>query len=227
MLHKKCLYVVAVPIGNYSDFTLRAIEILKDVDLVIGEEYSTTEKILKRIGIVHKEIFVLNEHNEKDVCLDLIHEMTTKKLSVAIISEAGTPCIADPGARLVDQCHQNHIRIVPIPGVSSIMTTLMVSGLIKDSFKYIGFLPVKTELRKTELIKLNKENIPIIILETPYRMKQLLSDIHDKCGEKKRIIFAYKLTQPEEMILKDTIFEIIKKTVDIKKGEFIVVLLPN
>ncbi len=226
-LKRPALYPVAVPIGNYEDITLRAIETLKDSDLIIGEERATTERILKKYKIFNKEIILLNEHNEFEDAKSFLMQIIQNNLSVALISEAGTPCIADPGAILVNLCHEYHIPVVPIPGVSSIMTALMASGIINDSFKFIGFLSAKKEIRQNELKSLITESLPIVFLETPYRMRPLLKDIAMVCGPKKNLIFAYKLTQPEELIIKSNINDIIDKTQNLKKGEFVIILLPN
>ncbi|MCL2063438.1 MAG: SAM-dependent methyltransferase [Candidatus Cloacimonetes bacterium] len=271
MLKKKSLYVVAVPIGNLRDFTFRAVEILRNADLVIGEEKSTTERILKNIEtliystndepkIKKPEIVILNEHNELDKAFEVMKYVVENNFSAALISEAGTPCIADPGVLLVELFHQNNLPVIPIPGVSSLTTALMVSGkidLIKESnfdnlktssnkdkeywkrhkntlkpdfeqgiFKYVGFLSQKRETRQNELKILNKEKIPLVILETPYRMKQLLKDIYDICGSNKRLVFTYKLTQADEMIIKSNITEVIKRTENLNKGEFLIILLP-
>lgn len=227
MLKKTCLYPVAVPIGNFEDITLRAIETLKQADLIIGEERSTTEKILKRLKIENKEIFTLNEHNEKSDAKEILNNILLNKLSVALISEAGTPCVADPGAVLVNLFHEYNLPVVPVPGVSSVMTAMMASGLLDDSFKFIGFLSANKEIRVNELKLLNTEKIPIVLLETPYRRKPLFKDILSVCGSHKKIIFAYKLTQPEELILKTTISDLINKTEELKKGEFVLIILPN
>jgi len=224
MLIKKSLYPVAIPIGNPQDITLRAIETLKQADIIIGEERSTTERILKRLNIQNKEILLLNEHNEHTDAKDIFHHIISNNYSAALISEAGTPCLADPGAVLVNLFHEYNLPIIPIPGVSSITTTFMVSGLVKNSFKYIGFLSPNKETRRKELKQLSQEKIPCIILETPYRMKQILNDINDICGKNKQILFAYKLTQPEELIIKSTISDVITKTKDLKKGEFVILL---
>ena len=244
MLKKKCLYVVAVPIGNFDDFTFRAIETLKNADIIVGEERSTTEKILKRLKIENKEIALLNEHNEESEARALLQQIIEKNYSVVLISEAGTPCIADPGAFFVNLFHEYSLKVVPIPGVSSIMAALMVAGIApsatferdekikggivtKGNFKYIGFLSQNKETRQKELKQLNFEKIPIILLETPYRMKPFLKDIFFICGAEKKIVFAYKLTHPEEMIIKSTVSDILKQTENLKKGEFVVILLPS
>ena len=218
------LYLVAIPIGNQEDFTIRAIETLKSVDLIIGEERATTERILKKLGIQNKEIKILNEHNEKTEAHLLFNYILDNSFSAALISEAGTPCIADPGAVLVNIFHDNNLQVIPVPGASSIMCMLMASGLLNNQFKYAGFLSRDKEIRKSELKQLNTEKIPIVILEAPYRMKQVLQDIYTVCGENKMVVFGYKLTQPEEMIIKSKITNVIKKTENLKKGEFVIVL---
>ena len=225
MIKKKYLYLVSVPIGNFDDFTIRGIETLKNADIIIGEERATTEKILKKLGIFNKEILLLNEHNESKEALDIFHNIINNNLSAALISEAGTPCIADPGTILVNIFHQNKLPVVPVPGVSSIITAIMVSGITTDSFKYIGFLSSNSETRLKELKSLSKEKIPIVFLETPYRKKQVLNDISIVYGKNKIIVFAYKLTQPEEIVIKDTVFNVIEQTKDFKKGEFVIVIL--
>ena len=264
-MKKPILYIVAVPIGNYKDFTFRAVETLMTVDMVIGEERATTERLLKIVRVelnaplskggkggmipnvdtsglelsateqIHETsqveanftptIFILNEHNEKEETITIFNYIVENKLSAALISEAGTPCFADPGASLVDLFHKNNLTVIPIPGVSSIMATMMVSGVLDNQgFYYFGFLSPKTEIRQSQLKKLNKEKLPVIIMETPYRMKPLLKDIQSICESDKRIVFAYKLTQPEELIIKSTISDVINKTKDLKKGEFVIIL---
>lgn len=226
-MKRPALYPIAVPIGNFKDITLRAIETLKEVDIVIGEERSTTEKILKKYEIFDKEIIILNEHNEKDEAKNILHHIIDKKIAAALISEAGTPCVADPGAILVNLCNNYNIQVIPIPGVSCIMTALMTAGILENSFKYIGFLSPKTEIRQKELKELNKENIPVVFLETPYRMRPLLNDIMQFCGKNKQLTFAYKMTQKEEFVLNGSISDIIKKTESLKKGEFVIILFPG
>ena len=237
---KKCLYLVAVPIGNFDDFSFRAIETLMHADIIIGEEFATTEKILKRLNIGKKEIYLLNEHNEINEAKLLFNIIIENNFSAALISEAGTPCIADPGAVLVNLFHEHKYPVVPVPGVSAITSAMMVCGgpylykknnieknsIKQGSFKYFGFLSANKETRQNELKLLNTEKIPIVILEAPYRMNQVLKDIATFCGKEKKILFAYKLTQPDELIIKSTISEVLRKTENIKKGEFVIVLLP-
>jgi 16S rRNA (cytidine1402-2'-O)-methyltransferase len=238
------LYLVAVPIGNDKDFTIRAIETLLSVDVIIGEEYSTTEKILKKakqlyerqniqkndgITLTKQEILILNEHNQSIEDENIFTYLVKNNLSAALISEAGTPCFADPGASLVNLFVSKRLRVIPIPGVSSLMATIMVSGInIETSgFRYFGFLSQKTEERQKQLKMLSSERVPVVLLETPYRMKVLLRDIQINCGDCRNIVFAYKLTYPDEFIIRDTISKVIQVTADLKKGEFAIVLLPK
>jgi len=224
-MKKICLYPIAIPIGNNDDITLRAINILQNVDVVIGEERNTTEIFLKRNRVTNKEIIVLNEHNEKNEAISILHYLINNDSQAALISENGTPCIADPGASLVNLFHEYGLPVVPIPGASSIMAALMSAGIVQNCFQFTGFLSPKTEIRRQEIKNFLKITIPIIILETPYRRKVLLHDLQTICGAQKKIVFAYKLTMPDELIIKSTVEDVIKRTNDLQKGEFVIILL--
>jgi len=224
MTSNPCLYIVATSIGNDLDFTFRSISTIKNVDIIIGEERSTTERVLKKLRVLNKEILLLNEHNEKLEAVQILNYIVENKFSAALISEAGTPCIADPGAVLVNLCYEHNISVIPIPGVSSIIAALMVSGLMLGAFKYLGFLPANKGERCKHLQNIKHEKIPIVILDTPYRRNMLLNDIVTILGNQKQIVFAYKLTQPEELIIKSTAQTILKKTSTLPKGEFVIII---
>ncbi len=216
------LYVVATPIGNSDDITLRALKILKKVDFVICEEFKFGSRILHNYGI-KKSLESLNEHNENMQTAVLLNRLLENGETAALISDAGTPLFADPGNNLVWQCHQNGIPVIPIPGVSSIMTALMISGLTMEQFLYYGFLPANTEERIKALWKLPK-SYDLIFLETPYRLKQILRDMRKILGDQRQGIIAYKLTQPEEKIFWGNLKELSFMTQDIPKGEFVFIL---
>ena len=143
--------------------------------------------------------------------------------TAALISDAGTPLFADPGNNLVWQCHQNGIKVVPVPGASSLLSALMVSGLKLEKFLYYGFLSANRESRIFELKKLPRD-YDIVFLEAPYRLNSLLRDFRKVCGERREVILAYKLTQPEEKIFWGNIKELILMTKDLSKGEFVFIL---
>lgn len=220
------LYIVANHIGNPKDVTFRAIEVLKEAECVIFEEYKEGLRLLKAFDIDKKDktITVLNEHNEQRECEGLAEEIFNFE-KVALISDSGTPLLADPGFLFLRECQKRNIRIVPVPGVSSILALLMVSGINLKRFYYYGFLSQKKEMRKHELIKLKKHAEPVVILETPYRLLPLLKDIADTFGDKSKLLIGYNLTMKDEIILKDTPEKIYNFFKDLgKKGEFVLVI---
>ncbi|GBD90872.1 ribosomal RNA small subunit methyltransferase I [bacterium BMS3Abin04] len=217
------LYIVPVPIGNYDDITLRGLKILKSVDFIICEEYKPARRLLAHFKI-ENELVSLNEHNEKEVAQDLANKILSGK-SAALISDAGTPLFSDPGHILVDLCISFNIQIVPLPGSSSILPALVASGLDIEKFYYFGWLSPKKEIRQKELIRLKKIKELIIIMETPYRLKRLLSDIVKHFGADQFVILAYKLTMNEEHIFRNSVKNILNE-VERKnlKGEFVLLL---
>lgn len=216
------LYIVATPIGNQDDITLRALHVLKSVDFVICEEYKEGSKLLKRYGL-QKPLECLNEHNEKEMTSILIEKLLVNKHTAAIISDAGTPLFADPGNLLVQKCHANNIPVVPIPGVSSIMAALMMSGLLNEPFLYYGFLPANKEER-IKSIKSLPNDINLVFLEAPYRLMQLLRDMISIFSGNRLAIIAYKLTQPQETMFWGTLKELQTMTQNLAKGEFVFIL---
>ncbi|MCK4653804.1 MAG: 16S rRNA (cytidine(1402)-2'-O)-methyltransferase [Candidatus Cloacimonetes bacterium] len=219
---KSKLYIVAIPIGNADDITLRALKVLKEVDFVICEEYKPGSKFLKSFSI-KKPLELLNEHNEKEQSKIILDRLLMNNESAALISDAGTPLFADPGNNLVWQSHQNGIQVVPIPGASSIMTALMGSGLKLDKFLYYGFLPANKDERISALKRLPTK-YDLIFLEAPYRLKQFLRDTKKVLGEKRQAVIAYKLTQPQEKFFWGNLKELSIMTENLPKGEFVFIL---
>lgn len=222
MSSKNKLYVVATHIGNLDDITLRALKVLKKVDFIICEEYKVGSRLLKSYDI-KKPLELLNEHNEIEQTQVILNKLLMNGISAAIISDAGTPLFADPGNDLVYQCNQNGITVVPVPGASSLMCALMVSGIKLEKFLYYGFLPANKEERRKAIKKL-PNNVDIVFLETPYRLKQLLADMRKILGQSRQAIIAYKLTQPQEKIFWGNLKELITMTQDLPKGEFVFIL---
>lgn len=216
------LYVVATHIGNPQDITLRALQVLKNVDFVICEEYKMGSRLLHEYEI-KQPLEQLNEHNENTQTLALLQRILTQGKSAALISDAGTPLFADPGQKLVWQCHQNGVTVVPIPGASSIMTALMGSGIIDNGFLFYGFLPANRDERRNA-IKRIPDGFDVVLLEAPYRLPQLLRDLKKNLGKQRLAVVAYKLTQPEEKFFWGTLDEIETMTQDIPKGEFVMII---
>jgi len=222
MSSKNKLYVVATHIGNPDDITLRALKVLKEVDFVICEEFKIGSRLLKGYDI-KKPLELLNEHNEVEQTQIILDRLVMNGETAAIISDAGTPLFADPGNNLVWHCHQNGLDVVPLPGASSIMAALMVSGLKLEQFLYYGFLPANKDERKRAIKRL-PNNYDLVFLETPYRLKQLLADMKKILGQNRQAIIAYKLTQPEEKIFWGSLHELIIITKELPKGEFVFIL---
>ena len=172
-MNKSKLYIVSTPIGNYEDITLRALRILKECDFIICEELKEARRLLSNYKI-EKELFPLNEHNESESANELIQKLLEGK-TAALISDCGTPLFSDPGHLLVALALQNRIDVIPVPGVSSLLTALVGSGLDFEKFYYYGWLSPKKDIRRKQLLDLRKRRETIILLDTPYRLKTLLA----------------------------------------------------
>lgn len=217
------LFIVSTPIGNYSDITFRAIDTLKEVDFIICEEFKEAKRLLSRFN-VEKELISLNEHNENEASLE-IFRMIREGKSAALISDCGTPLFSDPGTQLVQLCIEAGIEVIPIPGASSIMAALAGSGLSLKRFYYAGWLSPKTELRKKELLRLKGIKELIVVMETPYRLKTLISDVEKSFGSKVNLVIGFDLTLPTEKFLRGSAGEL-NKLIHEKnlKGEFVFII---
>lgn len=220
-IEKGRLYVVATPIGNFRDITLRALDVLQEVDAVICEEQREGSTLLKKLGI-QKEIILLNEHNEADQT-PMIADRLLKNQSLALISDAGTPVFADPGAALIQYLDGFGVKVVPIPGPSSLMATLSVMNIKLDRFLYAGFLPRDREERRKSLRSLRHMRIPVVLMDAPYRLVQLLDDIEAIFGGMAVLTLAIDLTLPGEVVLRGPLSDV-RKMVGQRKGEFVLVI---
>lgn len=217
------LFLVATPIGNYEDITFRAIKVLKQADLVVYEERRQGERLLHHYGI-QKPVDSLNEHNEAAATHTILAHLTQGK-SVALISDAGTPVFSDPGQMLVRKAIQQGINVVPIPGASSLMPALIVSGFSIDEFLFYGWLSPKKERRRAELRQLMQEKRTIVLMDTPYRLVSLLRDLADTFGTDRRVSIALDLTTPEEEIHHGTPVDLLRRfSSDERKREFVIVI---
>ena len=217
------LYLVATPIGNLEDITLRPIRVLKEVDVVVYEERKEGGRLLRHLGI-EKPVESLNEHNEA-AATGIILDLIKSGKSVALISDAGTPVFSDPGQLLVQRAVDADIRIVPIPGASSLLPALTVSGFSIGEFVFAGFLSPKRNRRIVELQQLKREQRTIVLMDAPYRLVQLMRDIADVLGKERRVCVAFDLTLPTETIFHGTAPQLFQEfSRSEKKGEFVVVL---
>ena len=217
------LYLVATPIGNWEDITLRALRVLKEVDLVVYEERKEGSRLLRHYGI-DKPVESLNEHNEAAATQTILSRIKSGAL-VALISDAGTPVFSDPGQVLVQRALQVGISVVPIPGASSLMPALIVSGFPIREFLFQGFLSPKRERRIAELQKLKRETRTIVLMEAPYRLIQLIRDLAEVFGESRRVCVAFDLTLPTEEIFHGSAPGLYKRFLkEERKGEFVLLL---
>lgn len=217
------LYLVATPIGNLDDMTFRAIETLKNVDIVVYEERKEGSRLLRHFGI-EKPVESLNEHNEAASTFIILDHLKSGK-SVAIVSDCGTPVFSDPGQLLVRKAVDEGIKVVPIPGASSLMPALTVSGFSIDQFVFYGWLSPKRPRRIAELQQLRRELRAIILMDTPYRLVPLMKDIAEVFGDTRRICVAFDLTMPDEEIFHGTAPKLAAKfEKEDRKGEFVVVI---
>jgi 16S rRNA (cytidine1402-2'-O)-methyltransferase len=216
------LYVVSTPIGNLADITLRAIETLKSVDLIAAEDTRHTKILLDRYEIKTRctSYFEYNKVKKTDYLLGVLKEGK----SVALVSDAGTPGISDPGYRIIRMCLDSSIPVVPIPGPSGFLTALSISGKPTDSFTFEGFLSNKPIKRKNQLKALKEEGRTVVLYESPHRILKLLEDIIEIYGDT-QIVVAREVTKKFEEILREktsVILDRFSKTSP--KGEFIVIL---
>jgi 16S rRNA (cytidine1402-2'-O)-methyltransferase len=214
------LYLVATPIGNYEDMTFRAVNVLSSVDLVVYEERKEGERLLRRFDI-QKPVSALTEHNEQAATHALLQHLGNGK-SIALVSDAGTPVFSDPGRLLVQEAIKNGIRLVPVPGASSLMPALIVSGFPLDRFLFYGWLSPKKERRRAELRRLQQEKRTIVLMDTPYRLIPLLRDLAETFGDTRRVCLAFELTMPDEKMFYGTATELYRLLAPRKlKGEFV------
>lgn len=199
------LYIVATPIGNLEDITLRALRVLKDVDLIAAEDTRHTEALLTRYGIP-TSLTSYHEHNERLKARDLVSRLE-KGESIALVSDAGTPTVSDPGYRLILEAQKAGIRIVPIPGPSALTAVLSASGLPTNRFVFEGFLPVKPGQRRERLRSLAGETRTILFYEAPHRIKATLTDLREILGDRE-IVLAREVTKVYEEFLRGPISEV-------------------
>ncbi|MGB9664358.1 MAG: 16S rRNA (cytidine(1402)-2'-O)-methyltransferase [Ignavibacteria bacterium] len=217
------LYIVATHIGNFDDLTFRAKRIIKECDIIICEEAKPAKQLLKKLNLF-KDIILLNEHTEKEISPIIVEELKRGK-NCCLISDAGTPIFSDPGNYLIELTLLHNISISIVPGPDSLIPSLIVSGFDISKFYFAGWLSPKSEERKNELKRLKDIKETIAIMETPYRLKQLLADVIDVFGEKIRISIACDLTTPDEKIIRDKASEVYKKILEENlKCEFVLVI---
>ena len=215
------LYIVSTPIGHNDDITLRAINTLRNSDVVICEELKEGQKLLKRLNI-DKTLVSLNEHNEHEVVQNILIEIMSGK-DHALISDCGTPVFFDPGKYLINTLSEMNIKIIPIPGPSSLGAALSVCNFNMQKFFFAGFLPPKSDQRIKQLKTLLEYDQPIILMDTPYRLTRLVEEVIDVYGKNQRICLASNLTLSSELIIHDSAINVYKQ-IKGQKREFVLII---
>ena len=214
------LYLVPTPIGNLKDITLRAIDVLAQVDLILAEDTRKTNKLLKyyEINTKTKSYHIFNEHKSLD---EIINHLISDK-NIALVSDSGFPCISDPGFLLVREVIRKKINLESLPGASSIIPALTQSGFPITNFVFEGFLPKKKGRRK-KILELSNERRTSVLFESPYRLIKLLNEIKDICGEEKKISISREISKIFEETIRGTISECLLHYENKEpKGEFVV-----
>ena len=214
------LYLVAMPIGNLEDITLRALKVLKEVDLIAAEDTRTSLKLLNHFEI-KKPLISNHRHNEENR-EDLLISKLKEGKSIAVVSDAGTPGISDPGEIIAKKAIEEGIEVIPIPGACAAISALIASGLDTKEFAFYGFLPLNKKLRKEKLEELNIETKTAIIYEAPHKLKETLRDLSN-IVENRQIVLARELTKIHEEFIRGNITEIIDKSENLK-GEMILLI---
>ena len=200
-----CLYLVATPIGNLEDITLRALRVLKEADLIACEDTRQTQKLLQHYAI-HKELVSYHAHNELTRAPELVIQLE-EGAQVALVSDAGTPVVSDPGHLLVAQCLRHHIPVVPIPGPSAFVAALAASGMPTEEFLFVGFLPSRAGARRKKLDALKSEPRALVLYEAPHRLLETLSDAADILGSRPAVV-AREVTKIHEEFLRGSLAEL-------------------
>jgi 16S rRNA (cytidine1402-2'-O)-methyltransferase len=202
------LYLVATPIGNLEDITLRALRVLKDVDVIACEDTRQTQKLLNRYAIATRTTSY-HEHNEMTRAAELVKEMQ-EGASVALVADAGMPGISDPGYRLISLAIRHHVPVVPIPGASAFLAALVASGLPTDSFRFSGFLPAKRGERRAALEAIKASPRTQVFYEAPHRVVEALEDICEVLGDARHVVIAREVTKLYEEFLRGRAGEVLE-----------------
>ncbi|MDG3089069.1 16S rRNA (cytidine(1402)-2'-O)-methyltransferase [Vibrio hannami] len=219
------LYIVPTPIGNLGDITQRALDVLSSVDVIAAEDTRHTGKLLSHFNI-QTRTFALHDHNEQQKAQVLVERLKEGQ-SIALVSDAGTPLISDPGYHLVTKCRQAGVKVVPLPGACAVITALSASGLPSDRFSFEGFLPPKSKGRQDKLREIEKAERTCIFYESPHRIMDSLQDMLVVLGPEREVVLARELTKTYETIQGMPLGELIpwiEEDDNRKKGEMVLLI---
>ena len=214
------LYIIATPIGNLEDITLRALRTLKEVDIIAAEDTRQTLKLLNHYEI-SKHLISYHRHNEEEKSNYLIEKLKEGQ-NIGLVSDAGTPGISDPGEEVIRKAIEEGIEVIPIPGACAMVNALVCSGLDTNEFSFLGFLPLNKKSRKEKLDEIKNETKTVILYEAPHKMKATLKDLKEYIGNR-RIVLARELTKIHEEFIRKNIDELLEE-IDSLKGEMILII---
>jgi 16S rRNA (cytidine1402-2'-O)-methyltransferase len=218
------LYLVSTPIGNLGDITHRAVEVLRTADVVLAEDTRRTSVLLQHYGIQGARLVSAHEHNERARAATVV-EMLREGKRVALVTDAGTPLLSDPGARLVSAALEAGFAVVPVPGPSALLAALVSSGISADRFTFFGFIPRKGGGRTDLLAEIAALTHTAVLYESPHRTVDLLRDLRDAAGAERRVAVARELTKLHEEVVRGTLDEVLERFAGGEiRGEIVVVL---
>ncbi|WP_338163525.1 16S rRNA (cytidine(1402)-2'-O)-methyltransferase [Vibrio sp. 10N] len=224
-IEQPTLFIVPTPIGNLGDITQRALDVLNSVDIIAAEDTRHTGKLLSHFNI-QTRTFALHDHNEQQKAQVLVDKLLAGE-SIALVSDAGTPLISDPGYHLVSQCRQAGVKVVPLPGACAVITALSASGLPSDRFSFEGFLPAKSKGRKDKFMEIAKAERTCIFYESPHRITESLADMLEVLGPEREVVLARELTKTYETIQGlplGELIEWIEEDDNRKRGEMVLLI---
>lgn len=224
-MHSAALYVVATPIGNLEDITYRAVRLLAEADLVVAEDTRRSRILLEHYDI-RQPMISLHEHNEQERIPELLNRLSSGE-SMALISDAGTPLISDPGYRLVREAASAGVPVIPVPGPSSVTAALCVAGLPTDRFAFEGFLPARPGNRRKQLAGLAREPRTLVFFESSHRIEACLADMRETFTGARQAVICRELTKQFETVLRGSLDELIarlEQSARQRKGEFVIVI---
>ena len=220
------LYIVATPIGNLQDITQRAVDVLKSVATVACEDTRRSRKLLSHLGAAPKRLMSLHDHNEASATSAVLACLHAGE-DVALIADAGTPLISDPGFELVRRAWQAGIAVIPVPGASAVAAAVAISPVAVSRFHFEGFLPARTAARREVLSRLLASDVAVVFFEAPHRLRDTLEDLKDLNGGGRRVLICRELTKLHETITFGTIDELLAADTVLDRGEFVCILSPE
>ena len=228
-IERPCLYLVATPIGNLGDITLRALRILEQVDAILAEDTRTSVRLLDRYAI-NRPLEALHQQNETLRAAQIVERLSEGPEALALISDAGTPLVSDPGYIIARACHSHGIPVRYVPGASAVLGALVVSGLPCDRFTFEGFLPPRQAARCTRLAELKDEPRTLICFEAPHRVRETLADMQDVLGSRREVCVVRELTKLYETTYRGSVAEVLDAVAadeNASRGEIVIVVGPD